>query len=115
MSSIGRRQMECSHPGCKTEAGLFFQHWNCELGKSVCRNHARLCYLESGIDTVLMKYGIPGINYRADALPVNGMSSEEAETIGQYTAKHGFLRAKPPFRGSTLLRRAWVRGFGGGV
>lgn len=115
MSSIGRRHMECSHPGCKAEVGLFHQHWNCELGKSVCRNHVRLCYLEDGMDTVLMKYGIPGINYKADALPVADMEPAEAEAIGRYTAKQGYLRAKPPFKKGSPLWKSWVRGFGGDV
>lgn len=115
MSSIGRRQMECSHSGCKAEVGLFHQHWNADLGKSVCPKHALEFYRQEGIDSILVKYGIPGINYRADALPVAGMDPGEAGAIGQYTAKQGYLRAKPPFRKSTFLWKAWVRGFGGDV
>lgn len=115
MSSIGKRQMSCGAEGCKeVDLGFFHQHWNEEFGKSVCRKHARLTYLEGGIDTVLLKHGTPGINFKKDSLDLEAMDCGEAEAIGRYTAKQGYLRAKIPFR-LKHLKVAWVRGFGGDV
>ena len=112
MSSIGKRNMVCSDDGCTGEAGVFWQHWNCDHGKAVCRTHVRREYAENGIESVMVKWGVPGVNFRYSFLDIDKMTEEEAEAIGRYTTKQGYLRAKGPFKKGTKLWKAWAKGVG---